>query len=196
MTRTVSIGEIAQVRSGYTFRKATSESYASGLLGLQIRDVRDTTVVDPSRLSVIEWHSEGRPPVLEPGEVVFAAKGSYNRAAVFCDEKSQVVPSNQFLVLRVRNSGPISPEFLCWTLNYEDTQRRLAELQSGTSIFSINKKALRDFELSLPARQTQEKILRLNALWEKERRLSEALIENGETLVHGMFQRLLNGAEK
>ncbi|MBA1146667.1 restriction endonuclease subunit S [Ectothiorhodospiraceae bacterium WFHF3C12] len=194
MSQSVSIGDIAEVRSGYTFRRATSESDANGLLGLHIGDIRETSVVDPSRLSAIEWQSEGRPPVLEPGDVVFAAKGSYNRAAVFRDEESQVVPSNQFLVLRVRNSGPISPEFLCWTLNYKETQRRLAELQSGTSIFSISKKALQIFTVSLPPRETQNKLLRLNALWEEERRLSEALIENGETMVQGMFQRLLTGA--
>lgn len=196
MSQTVSIGEIAEVRSGYTFRRATSETDASGLLGLHIGDIRETTVVDPSHLSAIEWQSEGRPPVLEPGDVVFAAKGSYNRAAVFRDEQSQVVPSNQFLVLRVRNSGGISPEFLCWTLNYKETQRQLAELQTGTSIFSISKKALQAFAVPLPAREVQEKILHLSALWEEERRLSEALIDNGETMVQGMFQWLLTGAVK
>lgn len=193
MSQTVSIAGIAQVRSGYTFRKATSESDAGRLLGLQIGDIRETTVVDTSRLSAIEWHSEGRPPVLEPGDVVFAAKGSHNRAAVFRDEQSLVVPSNQFLVLTVQNNNLISPTFLCWTLNYKETQKRLVEYQTGTSIFSISKKALQAFAIAVPSRETQEKILHLNGLWEEERRLTEALLENGETMVQGMFQRLLNG---
>lgn len=153
MSETVSIKDIAEIRSGYTFRKANSESEAGELQGLQIGDIRNASVIDPLQLARIELQISGRPTLLRPGEIVLAAKGSHNRAAVLEDEHCQVVPSNQFLVLSLRNNQVVSPAFLCWLLNYESTQKKLAEYRTGTSMFSISKKAFQSIELALPSRQ-------------------------------------------
>lgn len=196
MPNTVSVNEIVEVRSGYTFRKATAEPEAGELLGLHIGDIRHASVIDPSQLAHIELQSSGRPTLLMAGDVVLAAKGSHNRAALFLDEHRQVVPSNQFLVLSIRNRQLTSPAFLCWMLNYENTQKKLAEYRTGTNIFSISKKALQSLELALPSIEAQEKILRMHDSWEEEQRLTEALTRNREAMLHGMFQQLLNGAGK
>ena len=194
MSETVSIKDVAAVRSGYTFRKTTSIPVNGDLLGLQIGDIRHSRVVDPSRLSAIELPDEGHPPMLERGDVVLAAKGSHNYAAVFHDAHRQVVPSNQFLVLSVLDTASVSPAFLCWLLNYKGTQQRLARYQAGSRMASINKKAFLDFAIPLPLPVTQDKILRLNRLGEEERRLTETLMANRETMLQGMIQQLLDGA--
>lgn len=192
--KTVPIREVADIRTGYTFREATSGKKSGDVLGLQIRDIRNVDVIDPARLSQIDWQGKDRLPTLTPGEVVLAAKGSYNRAAIFLNEQYQVIPSNQFLVLSIKNGTLISPEFLCWILNYSATQRRMAEFQSGTSIFSVSKKALGALTIPLPPRKTQDKILHLDTLLEEERRVTEALMANRETQVKGVVQQLLSGA--
>lgn len=192
--KTVPIGQLADIRTGFTFREASSGKQSGEVLGLQIRDIRNVKVVNPAHLSVINWQGKDQLPTLMPGEVVLAAKGSYNRAALFLDEQHQVIPSSQLLVLSVRDEGSISANFLCWVLNYPETQRRMAEFQSGTSIFSISKKALQALTIPLPSRQVQDQILRLDTLLDEERRVTEALMSNRETQVQGVVQQLLSGA--
>jgi len=192
--KTVPIREIANIRTGYTFREPTASKETSEVLGLHIRDIRDSTVIDPDRLSSIVWQGKDELPALQPGEVVFAAKGNYNRAALFLDQERKVIPSNQFLVLSVKMEDCLAPEFLCWILNYPATQRRMAEFQSGTSIFSISKKALGALSIPLPPMQIQKQILHLDALLEQERLVTEAVLANREKQVQGAVQQLLSGA--
>jgi len=194
MMEMLPIREIADIRTGYTFREPTSDKETGDVLGLNIRDIRDSKVIEPSRLSSIVWQGKDELPALQSGEVVFAAKGSYNRAALFLDQEHKVIPSNQFLVLSVKMENYLSPEFLCWVLNYPATQQRMAEFQSGTSIFSISKKALGALSIPLPPMQTQKQILHLDALLEQERQVTEALLVNREKQVQGAVQQLLSGA--
>ena len=193
----VRIQEIADVRTGYAYsRKQAGEAGGGDLLGLQINDVRFASVVDPTRLFPVYWEQVRKPPVLEPGEVVLAAKGNHNRAAIFLDHDQQVIPSTHFLILTVKDERHISPNFLCWVLNYRSTQNRLADIQTGTNIPSISKKALAMLEVPLPPIDIQERILRLHSLWEEERHLAEAMISNRETMLYGVFQKMLKGEDK
>jgi hypothetical protein len=194
MMKTQKLQNIAKIRTGYTFRKVESASESDGLLGLHISDTRDTTVVDPVKLSPVAWQGKGKPPVLEPGDVVLAAKGSHNRAVLFTSEGYAVIPSNQFMVLSVINAQQLLPEFLCWVLNYPATQTRLAESQAGSSMPSISKKALAELTVPVPELDVQQRILQLNSLWQDEVELTHKLLANRQTQVKGLFQKLLSGA--
>lgn len=192
----VPIRQVANIRTGYTFREPTSQKEKGDVLGLHIRDVRNSKIVDPERLSSIVWQGKDELPALQPGEVVFAAKGSNNQAALFLDQEQKVIPSNQFLILSVKRKDQLSPGFLCWILNYPVTQRRMTEFQTGTSIFSISKKGLGALSVPLPPLETQKKILRLSELMDQERYFTEALLTNREAQVQGVVQQLLSGAVK
>lgn len=188
------IRNIAEVRTGYTFRKASSPVSTGGLFGLQIGNIKESDIVDLSKLDAIEWQGKEAPPILKPGDVVLAAKGSHNKAAIFPDTQAPVVPSNQFLILSMKAEAPISAEFLCWYLNFHTTQSRLAEFQTGTKILSLSKKVFLEFEIALPAKAIQKKILGLSRLWQEERRATEALLENRKSMLNGVFKALLSGA--
>jgi len=196
MSNFIRIGELASIRTGYTFRKGDPDAARSGLLGLQIGDIRDTCVIDPSRLSSVDWHGSGQPPVLEPGDVVLAAKGGRNPAAMFMDSDALVLPSSQFLVLRVTNTARMLPGFLCWILNFGPTQHRLSEVHGGTNIPSLSKKALLEVAVPAPPIAVQQTVLDLQALWDEERQLNEELMRNREKMLHGVWPRLLNGETK
>lgn len=193
MTATISIKDIASIRTGYSFRKGELQEGKKRALGLQISDLRENRIIHPENLSPIQWEGTGPSSLLKPGEVVLAAKGNHNRAAVYNDVNSEVVPSSQFLILTIAKTGQILPEFLCWTLNYSATQQKLTELQGGTSIPSISKSALSSLPIPLPPMATQEKILRVQSLWEEEQALIDALNINREKMLRGMFQKLIRG---
>lgn len=133
---------------------------------------------------------------MEPGDVVLAAKGDRNFAAIFTDKEAMVLPSSQLLVLTVKNERKTLPDFLCWVLNLKSTQRSLAEYHTGTNIPSLSKKVLLDVPIPIPPIQVQEAVLRLQSLWDEERKLTDALIRNREKMLNGVFQRMLNGENK
>ncbi|MGP9632080.1 restriction endonuclease subunit S [Halomonas sp. AOP43-A1-21] len=191
--QTAYLDEIAEIRTGYSFRKAAQPNTSSGLLGLQISDLRGMTVVDPSRLAFIEWPGRGSPPVLQQGDVVIAAKGSENYASVFLGKDQNIVPSSQLLILSAIDIERLSPAFLCWLLNYPETQHKLSELQAGTKIYSMSKKALQQLKVPIPDLDAQEKILHLSQLFEEEQRLTQALLNNREAMVYGLSKKLLYG---
>lgn len=196
MPNEAQIRDLATVRTGYTFRTDGSGEARSGLLGLQIRDIRRVQIVDSSQLSSVEWHGSGDPPILAPNDLVLAAKGERNFAALFVDHEALVVPSSQLLVLSVKNERETLPAFLCWILNFEPTQRRLAEYQTGTKIPSLSKKALLDVVVPVPPIETQQAILHLQSLRNEEHRLVRELETNRDKMLHGVYQELLNGASE
>ena len=87
----------------------------------------------------------------------------------------------------------ILPEFLCWSLNRPEMQHWISEGagSQGTSLVMLNATTAKALQLNIPTLAIQQKIMRLNELWEKEQQLTQALLSNRETMLQGMFQHLL-----
>lgn len=199
----IQLGTLASVRSGYTFRERVDELASGGNAHVaQIKDVRsawETTsvaTVQPGQLPLINWTGKEK-SFVRPGSVLLPARGSkggYFRASCLVagqEPELPVVVSSQFLVLTPKQG--VLPEFLCWSLNRPEMQHWISEGAGGqgTSLVMLNAKAAKALELQIPDLATQQKILHLNALWEKEQRLTRALLNNRETMLQGMFQHLL-----
>lgn len=189
------IADIADVRTGYTFRGLREGAAGEPVRAVQIGDLRDVTVVQPGNLSLAQWEGTGEVPALKEGEVLLAAKGNHNRAALFSGPQAdtRVVPSSQFLILTLKRAARVLPAYLCWALNYPPTQKLIAEHRRGTSIASVSKAALLQVPVPVPALGVQEKILRLQHLWDEERAIYAALAQNRETMLTGMFSKLIHG---
>ena len=134
---------------------------------------------------------------VKPGTVLLPSRGSkggYFRASYLIEEQQSSLPvvvSSQFLVITPKQG--ILPEFLCWSLNRPKMQYWLSEGagSQGTSLVMLNAKAINSLELKIPDLPTQQKILRINELWEKEQNLTRKLLKNHEAMLQGMFQQLL-----
>ena len=202
-TNVKKLGEIANIRTGYTFRDKVEEvSNAGNAHVAQITEVRafweetNSSLLYPRQLPKIHWQGKEKMFVY-PGSVLLPARGSkggYFRASCLIpDEEEQlpVVVSSQFLVMTPKES--VLPEFLCWSLNRPALQYWLSEGagSQGTSIVMLNMKTVKELTIEVPSLETQKKILHLNRLWESEGQLTNALLKNRETMVNGMFQKLL-----
>jgi restriction endonuclease S subunit len=198
------LGDIADIRTGYTFRERVEEISKNGNAHIaQIKDVRslwektNTSLCWPQQLPKICWQGKDN-AFVNPGSVLLPARGSkggYFRASylISSDEEDPlpVVVSSQFLVITPKES--VLPEFLCWSLNQPAMQYWLAEGagSQGSSIVMLNTKVAKELKLEIPSLETQQKILHLNQLWEQEHHLTHALLKNRETMLQGMFQQLL-----
>ncbi len=116
----------------------------------------------------IEGNSEKH--LLKHGDVLFAAKGTKNFAAVYENHNEPAVASTSFFVIRVTDKNML-PEYLAWFLNSLTTQKLLKGQAIGTSMASISKVVLENLEINVPAIETQKVILQITKLLSKEKSL-------------------------
>jgi hypothetical protein len=127
--------------------------------------------------------------LLKPGDVLFAAKGAKNFAAVYTALHKPAVASTSFFVIRI-SSRQILPEYLAWFLNSPATQTLLKAQAKGTSIPSISKQVLESLELSAPSLEKQEAIVQITRLRNQEKALKQQM----ESLRDKQMQHLIDQA--
>lgn len=185
------LGDIAGIRTGFTFRGEVRQSPGSGLYMLQIAEIQENVIDGATGLTEIEWPGNNPPPVLRFNDIAIVARGVRNRAAIFKSD-IQVVPSNQVMVV-VNHSEEVLPDYLCWQLNYSVTQKLLIESRGGTNIPSINKNALQSVHIPIPPLEIQKKLLAIDELGRSEINTLKLLQHNTENMLAGMFAQLLDG---
>ncbi|WP_159468838.1 restriction endonuclease subunit S [Dyadobacter sp. 3J3] len=117
--------------------------------------------------------------LLRNGDILFAAKGTKNFAALYNSENGLAVASTSFFVIRLTNSirDKILPEFLVWFINNPPSLKLLKDQAIGTSIVSISKSVLGELEISVPSLAIQKAILKIAELRNRERKIKSE-IEN------------------
>lgn len=108
--------------------------------------------------------------LLKDGDVLFAAKGNKNFAAVFENHNEPSVASTSFFVIRP-SDNKVLPQYLAWFLNNDTTQVLLKGQAIGSSIPSISKGVLENLEITLPSIEIQKTIMQITKLRNKEKSL-------------------------
>lgn len=112
--------------------------------------------------------------LLKDGDVLFAAKGAKNFAAVFENHNEPSVASTSFFVIRPTEKK-VLPQYLAWFLNNHSTQTLLKAQAIGTSIPSISKQVLENLEITVPKIEIQKAILQITKLRNKEKSLKQKI---------------------
>ena len=128
---------------------------------------------------------------LKTGDVLFAAKGTKNFAAVYESNGHPCVASTTFFVIRVQEKI-ILPEYLVWFLNHPATKKNLKSQAIGTALQSISKAVLQELEISIPPIETQRAILKIHSLQQQEQNIQKQM----EDLKEKYTQQLLLNAIK
>ncbi|MCU0443125.1 MAG: restriction endonuclease subunit S [Bacteroidia bacterium] len=115
-----------------------------------------------------------RKHLLQAGDVLFAAKGYKNFAAVYEKHNEPAVASTSFFVIRPTNKN-ILPEYLAWFLNNHSTQTLLKTQAIGTAIPSISKQVLEALEVPVPEIKTQQAILHIATLRSREKAIKQQI---------------------
>jgi restriction endonuclease S subunit len=127
--------------------------------------------------------------LLKDGDVLFAAKGTKNFAAVFENHNEPAVASTSFFVLKLKSDN-ILPSYLAWLLNNHTTQSQLKSQAIGTSIPSISKQVLENMEITVPSIEIQKSILQITKLRNTEKLLKQKI----ETLREKQIQQQIINA--
>lgn len=129
--------------------------------------------------------------LLKEGDILFAAKGTKNFAALYENDDTPAVASTSFFVIRLHDNK-VLPGYLVWFLNHPSTQTLLKGHARGTSMAFISKAVLSEVEVSIPSIQRQELVLKVFKLRNKEKKLKQQI----ENLREKEIQHLLINAIK
>lgn len=166
------LAEACTIHTGYTARGRLEPAAAGGVLAIQLRDISPEGALHPERLTRIQLDGLAERYFVRTGDVVFRSRGERNTASAL-DERLRepalaVLP---LMVLRPR-CDVVTPEYLAWAINQPPAQRHFDIAARGTNIRMIPRSSLDDLELDVPDIETQEKIVAVNALAEREQELS------------------------
>ncbi len=133
-----------------------------------------------------------QPDWLRQEDILFAARGSRNYAALIDQEQAQVIAAPQFYILRV-NGESLLPEFLAWQLNQRPLQTYFDRAAEGSVTKSVRRAVLGEARINIPPLEKQQQILALYKTLQKEKSLYADLIRNGEKLMNSIASQIMAG---
>jgi restriction endonuclease S subunit len=141
----------------------------------------------------IETELEGKrqPDFLKQGDILFAARGRRNYAALIDEgiEDRNAVASPHFYVIHIKDKV-VLPEFLVWLLSYGPCQRYFEQSAEGTLTKSIRRSVLEATPIKVPDIQKQKALIEMARSVAKEKQILKQLTTNGEAMLNGLANDL------
>lgn len=171
----VKLSQVCSIQTGYTARGRLDAAGHGNVLAIQLRDVAPNGSITANNLTRIHLDPLPEKYLVRAGDVVFRSRGERTTAAVidaaFSGAALAVLP---LMILRP-DPRVLSGAYLAWAINQEPAQRHFGENAQGTSLRMVSRSSLEDLEIAVPSIQAQQRILRLDALAERERGLAHQL---------------------
>jgi restriction endonuclease S subunit len=176
----VALKLIAFIRTGI-FAKPVKEGQ---IVYLQSKHFDENGILRSSLYPDLKPEGISEKHLLKNGDIIFAAKGTKNFAALYeslpagqAGKNKPAVASTSFFVIRLNEDfqDKVLPEYLTWYLNSASSQNYLKSQAVGSSIASISKSVIDELELSIPDLDTQNAILRITHLRNAERKLKQQI---------------------
>jgi restriction endonuclease S subunit len=186
----VTLKHIATIQTGI-FAKPTNEGQ---VVYLQAKHFDENGILKTSLYPDLKAEDISEKHLLNNGDIIFAAKGTKNFAALYESKNLPAVASTSFFVIRLNQNynDKVLPEYLTWYLNSASSQNYLKSHAVGSSIVSISKSVIDELELSIPDLDTQKAILKITHLRNAERKLQQQI----ETLREKQIQQQIINALK
>lgn len=168
----VRLADVAEVRTGYSFRGKIDHDPGGRIAVIQMRDIGDAGQVDTKRCIHIKEEPAFRRHLLQPGDVVMQARGSTFPAGTV-DASFHGIAAFGLHVLRP--SVEVLSPYLAWVLNQSTTQGAINAMTRGTRVPFLSKSNLGDLHIPLPARQTQGQIVEVAQLQQRAAHIAAEL---------------------
>lgn len=186
----VKLNEIADINSGYQFRKRPPGFSSGDIRYIQMRDIDDSNKIHMDSVIFIDLDEASfQSKQLIENDILFKNRGSINNAALYNTEEAAIA-SHQFQIIRL-NSNIILSQYLHWYLNHAIAQSYFKSNTTGTTTPIIQKKVLEELEVIIPSLEDQEKIINLNSLLEKHTDLMKNQIEKYTILINTTLNNYL-----
>lgn len=176
------LNEISEIKVGYQVKTRIHEDRNGSYSLIQGRDIDNSLQLNTQNLIHFSPEAEIDNFLLKKGDILFQARGSENYACLIQNELTNTIAAGSFYFIRIIHPE-VHPVFLTWWLNLPRVQKSFQSVRSGTLISYVSLGVLGEIEVPIPPYQIQERIARINQLWNKETKLVDNLIKSRNSLV-------------
>lgn len=172
------LSTIAEIRAGVTLRgRDATRAVAGGPFHLiRIGDIEENGHIIGGGVARISPREPISPDqLLRPRDVLVAARGSRNTAAVYEMDLQNPIAGSQFFILRP--APAVDARYLAWFLRTNTVRRHFDTRRKGSYVQLIQVADLAEIEVPLPPLPQQRQFVELADLAEAEHRLSGRLTE-------------------
>lgn len=127
--------------------------------------------------------------VLSQDDILLVSKGMRFFAYKYESTIGEAIASSIFYVIKV-DANIIVPDYLTCILNHPKSRSYFENISAGSSIPSIRKKELLDFEVPLPTLAGQRKIVEIYQLHKLQMTILTELTERKQTLFNQIINEL------
>lgn len=185
------LDEIASVQLGYSFRKGVKHDPAGSVCVVQMRDLGEDNVVDPSGLDHVDQDLPQH-HALERGDILLRSRGDSVSSAILRRDLGRAVAAAPLLRIRVTDTR-ILPEFLNWYINQPPAQSYFARHAEGSNVKMISPGALEALPVAIPTLEHQSALVDLAGLTVRERELVRELSRCRSDLLSQITLNYLEG---
>ena len=184
--------EIADIRTGYSFRTKLEPDSEGNALVVQLKELSEKNTIDISTAVRINMPDISENYLLQKGDLVFRSRGMDTTAAIMDITSNNIILSAPFQRIRLRDAMAIMPQYLLWYINSKEAQSYFSTNKTGTSVSMISTAVLADLPVAIPALEIQKKIVDISILSEKEIELQEELIRKKRILTETLLLKTLD----
>ena len=179
------LGDIASFNFGY-YGKATEND---GVAYLHVRNFSENGDFLYNVENYISLSNVKKEMLLKQDDIIFVSKGMKFFAHKYDEDLGPSVASSIFYVIKV-NTVVVLPDYLTCILSHPKSLIYFNSVSAGSSIPSIRKKELLDFEINIPSIEIQKKIVEINNLHKKQIAILEQLKQNKQILFNQLINKL------
>jgi restriction endonuclease S subunit len=178
--------DIAEIQTGYQFRKKIEPDPTGNYRVVQIRDFDENLVLQKKNLLQVKLDKPAQSFLVSKSDILFLSRGHKNWATAIVDDLQETIAVGHFFILRLKNSD-IIPEYLTWYLNQAPAQEYLYKnARRGTHMPLIPLSVFKELTAEVPSRNIQQNIIELNKLLEKEKQLLRKLNEKRSLFINAL----------
>ena len=158
------LGDIAEIRSGRTFKSGVPESDTPTHSVIQLRDFdkdEDQRPIMWEQLNKTDLSNSKVDSSLKVNDVLIVAKGTVKKSIYLSSVPKNIVANQHFFIISAKPSSTLSQQFLAYYLNSSDAQRWMLDNSGGSYQSTLSKKTLS--ELPFPKISDSEQKLIVEA---------------------------------
>ena len=182
----VKLSDVASIKFGHYAKPSNSGT----ILYLQVKHFNDLGQLINKSDSFLAEGDIKKSNLLQQGDILFAAKGFRFFATVFNQAMGDAVASSIFYILKV-NLTLILPDYLVAVINSPENIIHFQSSGAGSSVPSVRKKELEDFEFNLIPLSEQKKVVEIYNLYLKDIEIAENIIKQKQSLFQNLIAKLI-----
>ena len=180
ITHNTKLVDIADIHSGHPFRGSINVDKKGDVHVVQVRDTNAVGEIIQNDMVKTTLTNKKQPDWLQPGDVLFVAKGGKHHSALVENLPEQTVCSPHFFLVRIKQKfkASVTPEFICWQLNQLPAQRYFQTTAEGSMYLSIRRKVLESVPITILPIDKQQQLTAMHYCAVKEQKVLQQLIQN------------------